>query len=278
MRQPRRARSSAPRSGRRGSVPEFRARSSGRGRLAERLQNPAIWRSAFPASPERSGPEDSRRRVGTGDRKEVRRPPTSCCRPDRVWSRTTEGPAAARSALQPHLRPPSRSRPPWHHHTWTMAGRSHRGTREEHLRRMLALPAPRRPVARPRTWPLLAGSSLSPAPYISPQRLDLRGRQHAATRGHAVVLAVLNGVDEALLVVGWELAQIGPHISGIDHAKPMAMRAVLRLKGLAALHLRGLGAGGPGRSGHVIACRGPCGYQRQCKRGHSDEAAPRHFL
>jgi hypothetical protein len=51
---------------------------------------------------------------------------------------------------------------------------------------------------------------------------------------------VRNGVGEALLVVRWELAEIGHYVPGIDQAKPMAVRAVLGVECLAALHLLGL--------------------------------------
>jgi hypothetical protein len=48
-----------------------------------------------------------------------------------------------------------------------------------------------------------------------------------------------DGVHEAPLGVRREFAQIGLDVPGIDHAKSMTMRAVLRIERFAALHLLG---------------------------------------
>src|SRR6516164_8528702 len=101
---------------------------------------------------------------------------------------------------------------------------------------MPALPTPLRAAPLRRPAPT-TGFSFPLGPDISPQRIDLRRRQHIALGGHAVVPAMLDGVHKALFGVRREFAQIGDDVAGIDHAKPVAMRAMLRIKRFAALRL-----------------------------------------
>ena len=87
---------------------------------------------------------------------------------------------------------------------------------------------------------------------------------------------MLDGVHKALFGVRREFAQIGDDVAGIDHAKPVAMRAMLRIKRFTALRLLGTESGVLGWFRHLVGSGGRSGDQGERQGGQSSPAGTRH--